>query len=71
MRHRITLGLALAGLMLAASGLAAAGGNDGKSPVGAWTIQYEPDEGSAGDPNTLLQQFQFGGTITGAAWTDP
>ncbi len=71
MRHRITLGLTLVSLMLAASGLAAAGGNHWKSPMGAWTIQFEPDEGSPGDPNTTLQQLQFGGTITGAAWTDP
>lgn len=71
MKRTITLGLVLAGLVLVASSLAAAGGNKAMSPVGAWAWEFVPDQDSPGDPNTGLTQYNFGGTTTGAAWTDP
>lgn len=69
MKRRITLVLAC--LLLAASSLAATGGNKAMSPVGAWAVYYEPDPDSQSDPNTSMSLFDRGGTVTGAAWTDP
>lgn len=71
MTRRIPWGLALLGLMLSAAVLEASGGDQAMSPVGAWTIRYEPDADSPGDPNTTLAQYHRGGTLSGAAWTDP
>jgi len=71
MRRTITLALALACLVLAASSLTAAGGRDAMSPVGAWAVYFEPDPDSEGDPNTSMSLFDRGGTVTGGAWTDP
>ena len=69
MNRRITLGLAMAVLMLAASSLVAAGGNKAMSPVGVWAINYVDDLDPASN-NTVVQQYNFGGTMSGVAWTD-
>ena len=69
MNRRITLGLALTGLLLAASSLVAAGGKNAMNPVGAWTIQYVDDVSEEAN-NTIFQQFHSDGTLTGAAWSD-
>jgi hypothetical protein len=46
--------------------------SDGKkSPEGAWALYFEPDPDSPGDPNTTMSMFDRGGTVNGAAWTDP
>ncbi len=71
MKRPITLGLALACLLLAASSLMAAGGNQAMSPVGAWAVYSEPDLDSPGNPNTAMQMYNRSGTITGGAWSDP
>lgn len=69
MNRRITWGLALAGLLLAASVLTAASRNTAMSPAGTWTIQYVDDISEEAN-NTLLQQFHPRGTVSGAAWSD-
>jgi len=68
--RKISLGLALAGLTLAASSLVAAGGgNQAMTPVGVWAINYVDDL----DPdanNSVIEQYNFGGTMSGVAWSD-
>lgn len=71
MKRRTTLGLAVACLVLAPSGLAATGGDEAMSPVGAWVLYFEPDPDSPGAPNTTMSNLNRSGTLTGAAWSDP
>lgn len=70
MGRRIALALALAGFMLTADHvMAAGGGNRGMSPVGVWTIEYI-DDLDPEDNNTIYQQYNHSGTLVGGAWTD-
>jgi hypothetical protein len=59
----------LAGLILTASSLVAAGGNRPMSPVGTWTVEYVDDVSPEGN-TTIIQQYQFGGTLSSGAWGD-
>ena len=70
MNLRNVLALSLAGLLVTASGLLAAGGGHGaRSPVGAWSIFYEDDVDPDGNAY-LYQQFNRSGTINGGNWND-
>ena len=71
MKLRLTLVFALAFLLVGATSLTAAGGNEAMSPVGAWASYFEPDPDSPGEPNITMGTLERGGTVSGAAWTDP
>ncbi len=71
MKRRITLGLAVACVLLAASNLSAAGGSDAMSPVGSWVTYGVPDPGSPGDPGTGMISFTRSGTTATSVWGDP
>ena len=71
MKRTIMLVMALAGLLLLASGSQATSSKSAMSPVGAWAGYNEPGPGSPGEPNTTLTQYYRSGITNGGAWTDP